>query len=340
MRVTFICRYTRELTGVVRSILMGLYELGCKAQEINVAGRPDLLDNPMGHRGGNGPVAVRLRRIEAELAAFGPDVIIFCAGGLTFCPKDMAQVKARYPVVGITLSDPDVFPTVSRYAGTFTMHTTNSPLALSWYRSEGIHNTVLLPFAVDSRFFVPWPVDARYRADVAVIGHAWPERLPIAERLVEEFTTRLYGNNWPWASSGPVHGDDWFRAAWSARCLVNFPRTRAGHINVKVGLFEATATGRLVCTEFFEEMGLYFAYGHEVVGYSGADDLVAKLRYYLSHPEEAERVARAGQLRCGTDHTWARRLSVLFTRLDGILRNEGSSFPVSQGFPLSRQTRT
>lgn len=307
---------------------MGFYELGCRVQEVNVAGRHDLLANPAQHRGGNGPVYVRLPRIAQGLSAFRPDVIVLCAGGLTFAPDEMAQAKRLCPVIGITLSDPDVFATVSRYAGLFSWHTTNSPLALSWYRTQGIRNTLLLPFAVDSRFFVPRPVHDMYRADVAVIGHGWPERLPLARRLVDEFGARLYGINWPWSSPGPVYGEDWFRAAWSARCLVNFPRTRAGHINVKVGLFESTATGRLVLTEHFDEASLYFRYGKEILGYRDPDDLVGQLRYYLQHPEEASRVAAAGQLRCATEHTWSRRLHVLLTQT-GILEKPS---------PLKRQT--
>lgn len=314
LRVAFFGRYTRELTGVVRSILMGFYELGCQVQEINVAGRHDLLDNPMHHRGGNGPVNVRFHRIEGSLAAFRPDAIVCCAGGLAFSPTDMERAKRLCPVIGITLSDPDVFPTVSRYAGLFSWHTTNSPTALSWYRALAIRNTLLFPFAVDSRFFVPRPVHDDFQADVAAIGHAWPERLPLARRLVEEFDTRLYGNNWPWASSGPVYGEDWFRAAWSARCLVNFPRTRAGHTNVKVGLFEAAATGRLVCTERFDEVARYFRYGEEIIGYTSPEDLVDKLHHYLRHPEQAARIASGGQLRCATEHTWRARLHVLLTQ--------------------------
>lgn len=125
----------------------------------------------------------------------------------------------------------------------------------------------------------------------------------------------FHGRNWPWRTSGPVHGEDWFRAAYSARFLVNFPQTRAGYTNVKVGVFEAAATGRLVFTEYFDEMRRYFVYDKEIIGYRNADDLVAKIRYYLDHPQEAEQIARAAQLRCAKEHTWARRLSDLLQHI-------------------------
>ena len=232
----------------------------------------------------------------------------------------MEGLKRQAPVVGITLSDPDVFPTVSTYAHQFTLHTTNSVGALERYRALGHENTVLMPFAVDSRFFVPRPVAAEYEADVAVIGHGRPDRLDVVKRLRKVFKTRVYGQRWPKWSQGPVRGEDWFRAAYSARCLINFPRTAAGYTNVKVGVFEATATGRLLFTEYFDEMRRYFEYDKEIVGYSDTDELIEKIRYYLDHPSKAKKIAQAGQLRCAAEHTWARRLSQLFQTLQSHLR--------------------
>lgn len=316
LKVTFIGRYANGPTDIVRCIFLGLQELGHTVQEINVSRTPGrLLYNPHKRVGGNGPVYVRHAVVGPMIEEFQPDVILLCAGGLTF-DEGMESLKRRAPVVGVTLSDPDVFPTVSPYAGKFTVHTTNSVAALERYRALGHTNTVLMPFAVDSRFFVPRRPVPELQADVAVIGHGRPDRYPVVKRLRAAFKTRVYGRNWPKAwSQGPVQGEDWFRAAYSVRFLVNFPRTAAGHTNVKVGVFEATATGRLLFTEYFDEMRRYFKYDTEIVGYRDADDLVAKVKYYLDHPDEAERIAEAGQLRCASDHTWARRLSTLFDAL-------------------------
>ncbi|MEC0090964.1 glycosyltransferase [Paenibacillus macquariensis] len=46
------------------------------------------------------------------------------------------------------------------------------------------------------------------------------------------------------------------------------------------------ATGRLLFTGYFDEMKRYFEYDREIIGYVDEDDLIIKLRYYLSHPEE------------------------------------------------------
>lgn len=316
LRIAFIGRYTEGQTGIVRAIYMGLQELGHQVLEINVAQRREVLSPGPRMAGGHGPNVVSLRHLLDDFQQFRPEVVLLCAGGLTFSEEDTAVLRKYTTVIGMTLSDPDVFPTVSTYADRFTYHTTNSEEAFTRYRDLGHRNIILMPFGIDSRFFVPQPVDPRFKCDIAVIGHAHAGRIPIAERLAANFDVMFHGRNWPFRTTGVVRGEDWFKAAYSTKFLVNFPLTRAGHTNVKVGVFEATATGRLLFTEYFEEMENYFAYDKEIVGFRDPEELVAKLRYYLNHPAEAERIAKAGQLRCAYDHTWRKRLMDLFQGLE------------------------
>lgn len=320
LRISFFGRYANGPTDIVRSIYMGLLELGHSVQEIDVSKSPGkILHNPYKKVGGNGPVYVRSAVVEPWLKEFKPDVIILCAGGLIF-DRGMEDISRLAPIVGITLSDPDVFPTISRYAQKFTLHTTNSVSAYERYQALGHKNTVLMPFGVDSRFFVPRKPVSKYKADVAVIGHGRPDRLEVVERLRKAFDTKVYGQRWPKWANGPVRGEEWFRAAYSSKFLINFPRTAAGYTNVKVGVFEATATGRLLFTEYFDEMSRYFEYDKEIVGYSDVDELIDKIKYYLNHPSEAAKIAEAGKLRCAREHTWARRLTQLFQALKPHLR--------------------
>nr|WP_277814284.1 glycosyltransferase [Bacillus sp. LL01] len=99
---------------------------------------------------------------------------------------------------------------------------------------------------------------------------------------------------------------------FSTPIIVNFPTTGAGYTNVKVGIFEAAATGRLIMTEYFAEMENFFEYDKEIVGYKDKGDLMKKLDYYIENPDEAKRIALAGQKKCLENHTWKMRLHFLF----------------------------
>ncbi|MGY3718626.1 CgeB family protein [Sutcliffiella cohnii] len=317
LKIVFIGRYTEGQTGIVRSIYMGLLENGYDVHEINISSRPNIVANPYQKYGGHGPVFIDWRFIKEEVETFKPDIILFCAGGLTFSKEVMEEVKKKCTVIGFTLSDPDVFSTVSRYAHLFDYHTTNSTKSYKLYKEQGHRNIHYLPFGVDSRFFQARVVDPKYSSDVSIIGHYRPTRLDIAKALLDEkFHVKIFGRDWPIRSEGPVHDDEWFKAMYSTKIIVNFPKTGAGYTNVKVGVFEAAATGRLIMTEYFDEMEDFFEYDKEIVGYRDKEDLIKKIYYFLENPAKARIIAQAGRRRCLQEHTWKKRLNSFLTSIE------------------------
>ncbi|MBS2967897.1 polysaccharide pyruvyl transferase family protein [Metabacillus sp. KIGAM252] len=326
LRIAHFGRYGEGDTDIVRSMFLSLVQMGHEVQEWNTGIHPEWTYAPKKHGGGNGPIYVRLRIIREKLMKFRPDLIICNAGGLTFSRSDMDWLKNNgIPVLGISLSDPDVFPTVSQYADRFTWHATNAMLAYEKYKKQGSTNIYYMPFGIDSRFFEERPAYSKFAADVAIIGHGRRDRYPIASALCQNFNTKLYGVKWPYPghAMGEVRGDDWFKAAYSTKMLVNFPRTVKGHTNIKVGILEAAATGKLLFTEYFEEMKNLFEYGEEIVAYHSKEDLIGKIKYFLEHPEEAERIGSNAKQRCLRDHTWEKRIEKLFSEI-GIYAMKGS----------------
>jgi spore maturation protein CgeB len=79
--------------------------------------------------------------------------------------------------------------------------------------------------------------------------------------------------------------------------------------------FEAPMSGALYLTERQPELEEYFRIGEEVLCYEDRDDLLDQARHYLAHPEQAERVRRAGRQRALRDHTWQHRFRELFAAL-------------------------
>lgn len=314
-KIVFIGRYTEGSTGIVRSIFLGLIENGHQVYEINLTSQPSLIYNPHRMQGGHGPVYVKWDQVSQQIVSFKPDIILFCAGGLTFSEPIMKKLRNSCTVIGITLSDPDVFPTVSKYAHFFEYHTTNSIQAYDQYKRLGITNTLYMPFGIDSRFFVPFPSTPRYKSDISIIGHYRPNRLPIAKKLREKFNIKIFGRHWPIPSEGPVYDEEWFKAMYSTDIIINFPTTGAGYTNVKVGVFEAIATGRLLITEYFDEMKSFFQYDKEIIGYHELNDLIQKIEYFKQNKEKATAIGRAGQLRCAKEHTWKKRLEELFNKI-------------------------
>ncbi len=86
-----------------------------------------------------------------------------------------------------------------------------------------------------------------------------------------------------------------------------FNTSIAGDVTMRI--FEGTAAGALVLTDPVQNgFAELFEPGAEVVVYQDDDDLLAKVHYYLEHPQEREAIARAGQTRTLAQHTYRHRV--------------------------------
>ena len=83
-------------------------------------------------------------------------------------------------------------------------------------------------------------------------------------------------------------------------------------------LFEATGVGTCLLTDWKENIHELFEPEKEVITYRTAEECVEKAKWLLEHPEEREKIAKAGQARCLRDHTFYRRAFVL----DEIIKRE------------------
>jgi hypothetical protein len=94
-------------------------------------------------------------------------------------------------------------------------------------------------------------------------------------------------------------------------------RTKVRQVHLRD--FEAPMSGALHFVEYQEELQDFYEIGREIVCYTTREELLDKVRYYLVHPDEAERVRAAGRRRALAEHTWAHRFQQLFSQigLDG-----------------------
>lgn len=320
-RVLFIGRSINGTTDIVSCLSRSLRNLGHHVLDLDLKLHGDLVHNPTGAKGGHGPIYLRPEVLRRTIDGFRPQVIVCAAGGLTFQPEDAEALKRRGIVlVGLTLSDPDVFPSVHPHASVFDVHTTNSRLALGMYRDKGVNNTVYFPFGID-RGFVTQQVEPAHElaADVICMGHASgrPERNSLMTTLSREFKVKTYGRGWELEGSVPVEGERMLQAMRMGRVQINFPLTRAGFVNIKCGVFESIGAGAVLCTGRFEEMAEFFDYGTEIIGYDSSEDLIPQLHELLADSSKMDRIRERGFRRLLDEHLYEHRWIKLFDVLRG-----------------------
>ena len=151
--------------------------------------------------------------------------------------------------------------------------------------------------------------------DIVFVGSMFRNKLPLLARLKRAFGRRfrLHGRgSWKmhvyWNLKYGFPG--WIRSIGFDEFIPLYHRTKIG-INVHnrgdytVGgyrMFELPANGVMQICDGGSFLSTFYDVGQEVVGYSNADDLIDKIRYYLQHDEEREAIARAGFRRVMRDH--------------------------------------
>jgi len=144
--------------------------------------------------------------------------------------------------------------------------------------------------------------------------------IPLLESLTERTTIRVFGygaDSLPSSSpirkrhGGEVWGLNMYRALARSRITLN------RHINVaennanNMRLYEATGVGSMLLTDRKENLHKLFDIDCEVVAYSCKEEAAEKVSYYLERPDEAARIAKAGQARTLREHTYAERMKEL-----------------------------
>jgi len=113
------------------------------------------------------------------------------------------------------------------------------------------------------------------------------------------------------------HTNDFYRAytpeevgrVYSQSQIV-FNTSIAGDVTMRV--FEGAACGALVLTDLAANgLDELFDTRREIVTYTDDADLLDKMAYYLAHADEREEIARAGQHRALTEHTYPHRVARL-----------------------------
>jgi spore maturation protein CgeB len=119
---------------------------------------------------------------------------------------------------------------------------------------------------------------------------------------------------------GEAWGIAMYRIFAASRMTLNCHIDIATMLGGNLRLFEATGVGTCVVTDWKSNLRDFFEPDSEIVAYQSKDELLEKIRFLLSHPEERQRIAQAGQARTLRDHTYERRMPELAALLKGYLR--------------------
>lgn len=259
-----------------------------------------------------------------------PDVIFTYLSGELVNPEAVRELRGLgIPMVHFSLNDKENF--VGKVRGGlafgsrdicpfFDLAWTSTGDALKKYCVEGAL-PLYLPEGANPDLHKPLAPERTI--DVSFVGQWYGNRPGIIRRLGEAgIRVEAFGHGWP---GGAIPTEEMVRLYSKSRINLGFGGVE-GHGEtycLKGRDFEIPMSGGLYLTEYHPELETVYDLGREIIAYRGFDDLVAKIRHLLSHPEEAEAIRQAGFRRARRNHTWEMRFERVFSLMNLVGPSNG-----------------
>jgi spore maturation protein CgeB len=160
--------------------------------------------------------------------------------------------------------------------------------------------------------------------------------VPIPERVIDKLRVMkkinsIISNNtsfirelreqYPSRFHSAVYGKEYYEILARSEIAFNVHIDVAENYVGNLRLFEATALGSCLLTDWKEDLPEYFIPDKEVIAYIDVDDCVQKVTYLLDNEMECRKIAQAGQKRTLHDHNFEKRMSELNTYIQKVLMN-------------------
>lgn len=267
-----------------------------------------------------------IRQVNAWIEEEKADVIFSYLSGELVEPATLNEIRRHgVPMFNLALNDKENFVGKVRNKlayGTrdicshFDLCWTSTEDALIKYCVEGAL-PVYLPEGANPQIHRPY--DLEKTIDVSFVGQCYGNRADVITELKRRgIAVEAYGSGWP---NGALTTEEMVKIYSRSKINLGFGGVSGlkDTFCLKGRDFEIPMSGGLYLTEDHPELRSAFLPGEEILTYSGIDDLVSKIKYYLEHPVEAETIRKKGYERSIGEHTWEMRFNSIF-RLFGILQ--------------------
>jgi glycosyltransferase involved in cell wall biosynthesis len=267
------------------------------------------------------------RDIRAAARDFRPEMVLI-TGGSPVGGSTLRELKEQTGAVLVNYATDDPFnkaaspPWAASNIPLYDVYASTKRAIICDVRAAGCRQVAFVPFGYEPSLHFPDKTESgkeleRFSSDVVFAGGGDRDRYPYFEALVHgipDLRLHLYGRYWDRNSvlsrynRGFALGRNYrlaLRGAKIAPCLVR-RANRDGHV---MRSFELPACGAFMLAERTEEHQEFFREGEEVGYFNSPAELVEKVRYYLEHDGERQRMAEAAYRRVTTGgHTYAHRL--------------------------------
>jgi len=222
---------------------------------------------------------------------------------------EIIKERSNTATICWTTDDSWKYREVSRFIGKFYhAMTTTYEEALPKYRRDGVQNVLLTQWAANSAYLRRPLASRECLYHVSFVGAAHGNRRQrIADLRNRGIGVTCFGFGWP---AGSVPFERIPEIIRKSVISLNFANSR-GRNQIKARTFETPGAGGFLLSEYAPGLEKYYVTGKEIQTFEKTAELAQKIRHYLAHPDERDRIANAGFERTARDHTYEIRMKAL-----------------------------
>lgn len=284
-----------------------------------------------------------VRQNLVELAAVQRPDLVIVLDGMDLPLDQIAGLRARGIKTAIWLTDDPYYTDftmkiVSHYDFVFTLELN----CIDFYRGLGCTEVHYLPFAAHREHYRPTITRSTVEREVSFIGSAYWNRVNFFREIFPDlmsYNTVINGIWWDRMPEAALYGDRVEIGKWmspqetattysGSKIVINLHRS---HIDEAVNnntllipaaspnprTFEISATGTLQLCDARDDLCSFYKPDEEIVTFTNPQEMMDKIRYYLTHEEERREIALRAFERTLKDHTYLKRLDQMLTIIYG-----------------------
>lgn len=271
------------------------------------------------------PLSWELNVLKQEIDYYKPDIIYSHNLGY-FDPLFLKSIKNKTKLLVGQIASP-LPPKI--FLKPYDLIITSFPHFVKRFKKMGI-SSEYLPLCFEPTILKKFKPQKRiYNITfVGGISKVHKKGLSILYKLAEEMPIDVWGygkeeidhsTNLYKYHHGEAWGRDMYKILLQSKITINRHIDVAENYANNMRLFEATGCGAMLITDKKKNLNKLFNSDKEVATYSSINDLIRKIKYYLTNDKERVKIARAGQARTLKDHSYSVRMKELIGILDRYL---------------------
>ena len=259
-----------------------------------------------------------------------PEIAII-AGGHRIKKSSIQTLNDRKIKTVLWTIDPPVnFLPIQQVAAAYSYVFCQGSEAIRLLREKKIENAHWLPMACDPSFHHPVELtpkkQKKYRNDIVFVGSYYPNRLKLIKKL-SGFDYGIWGPGWgkikkPSDLQSHIRGEhtppsEWVKIYSASKIVLSIHfqelENQLPVYQASPRIFEAMACGAFVISDYQKDVFSLFRDGEHLVGFKTLNELNEKIKYYLHHSDEREKIAKRGRREVLKNHRYVNRIEELLS---------------------------